>query len=115
MGDTRSLSLAAQALLFLMRLRHGLSYDFLAINFGVDKRTVKRFFWKISLVYYESSNATLRMWTENPTDAQKNQFFRQLIQEMDPLYRQIASRMKGWSKLATNFEEENLNIHHLIS
>lgn len=98
LGDIRSLSLPAQALLFLMRLRHGLPYDSLAIQFGIRKDTVKRVFWKISLVYYESSNATLRMWTENPSNAQKNQFFRGLIEEMDPLYRQIASRMKGWSK-----------------
>ena len=95
LGDTRSLSLAAQALLFLMRLRHALPYDFLAINFGITKTVVKEIFWKISLIYYESSNATLRMWTENPTDDQKTRFFLRLSQEMDPLYFQIASRMKG--------------------
>ena len=90
LSDTKYLKLTAQALLFLMRLRHGLSYDFLQINFDVDKNTVKAVFWKIALIYYHWSNGPLRIWTEGPSDERKNQIFQKMIDDMDPLYKLIA-------------------------
>ena len=94
LSDTKGLKLTAQALLFLMRLRHGLSYDFLKISFDVDKMIVKKYFWKIALLYYHWSNAYLRMWTEGPSDERKNHVFQRMIDDMDPIYKLIAGRMK---------------------
>ena len=76
----------------LMRLRQGLTFEYLGILFQTENENVLiDIFYEVSLLYYNSSSNVPRAWATNISNERKSLLYQNIINDMDPLYTVILS------------------------
>ena len=92
-GD--KLTVAAKTLLFLLRMRQGLSYMLLKTLFDIESdQSVHDAFWQLCTIYYHKNNPVAQIWCEPNSNAEvlkRKAFFSSLIETMSPLYKYIST------------------------
>ena len=85
---SKSMSVPAKVLLFLMRLRQGHSFQYLATLFDYEMEShLSDIFWEIAPRFFSEKNQTVKMWQSNISDQEFDQFIQTLIDELNPLYK----------------------------
>ena len=75
--DGKEYSIPSKVLLTLIRLRQGLSYEYLSILVQTeDKKFLVNNFYEVTTLFFQISNSVPRQWASRISEREKNIFFK---------------------------------------
>ena len=88
--DGETLSAAAKTLMFLLRMRQGLTYNLIQTMFDYGKKDdLIDWFYQMCTIYYSKNNPIPQLFNQTGEEdgTKRKVFFRSLIESMSPLYK----------------------------